>query len=598
MRQLTTDDVGLPLSEVTFVVVDLETTGGSAAEHAITEIGAVKVRGGEVLGELGSLVDPGVAIPPLVAALTGITDALVAGAPRLESVLPAFWEFSRGAVLVAHNAPFDIGFLKAACARQGLPWPAPAVVDTARLARTALRRDEVRDCKLATLARHFRASVEPTHRALDDARATVDVLHALLERVAGLGVGTLDDLTAFTSRVSPAQRAKRTLADRLPGGPGVYVFRDQRGAALYVGTTSRSIRARVRTYFTASETRRRMSEMVGIAERVEAIPCATPLEARVRELRLIAAEAPRYNRRSTRPDRESWVKLTAEPYPRLAVVREVRDDADRGARYLGPFRSAATARDAADALVAAAGLRTCTGTLPRRPRSGEAGCALAELGRCVAPCASGTQAAGYDRRVAVARAAFEGDLAAVAAALEHRMAALAADERYEDALAWRERLAALATASLRRHRLAALAGLAELVAGRLRDDGTWELHVVRHGTLAAAGTAPPGTDPRAVIDALVAAAAVVVPRHAGLPAGLTEEAEAIAAWLERPGTRLARASGSLAWPVACGGGIVDRLRRLQEGALGAQFAALPERRERGGRPAGPVLPPVSRIAAS
>lgn len=597
MRQLTTDDVGLPLSDVTFVIVDLETTGGSAAEHAITEIGAVKVRGGELLGELGTLVNPGIAIPPLIATLTGITDALVAGAPPIDAVLPTFLEFAHGAVLVAHNAPFDVGFLKAACAHLGVPWPAPVVVDTARLARTALRRDEVRDCKLATLARHFRAAVEPTHRALDDARATVDVLHGLLERVAGLGVSTLDDLTAFTSRVSPAQRAKRTLADGLPGGPGVYVFRDQRGAALYVGTTSRSIRARVRTYFTASETRRRMSEMVGIAERVDAIACATPLEARVRELRLIAAESPRYNRRSTRPDRESWVKLTAERFPRLSVVREVRDDTADGARYLGPFRSAATARDAADAIAVATGLRTCTGTLPRRPRRTGAGCARAELGHCPAPCAAGGDAVEYDRRVAVARAGLDGDLAVIAQAIEARMTELAADERFEEALAWRERLAGLATASLRRHRLAALAAHAELVAGRLREDGTWELHVIRHGALAAAGTAAPGSDPRAVIDALVATAAEVVPGHAGLPAGLTEEAEAIAAWLEQPGTRLARATGVLAWPVACGGRLVERLRRVQEGSLGAQFAALPERRERGGRPVGPVLRPVSRIAA-
>src|ERR1700712_5536904 len=91
------------LRELTFVVVDLETTGGSAASCEITEIGAVKVRGGEILGEMQTLVRPGTAIPAFIAVLTGITDAMVATAPRLEAALPAFPEFARGAALVAHH---------------------------------------------------------------------------------------------------------------------------------------------------------------------------------------------------------------------------------------------------------------------------------------------------------------------------------------------------------------------------------------------------------------------------------------------------------------------------------------------------------------
>src|SRR5882724_9070734 len=140
--QPTFDELAEPLREVTFVVVDLETTGGSAEDCGITEIGAVKVRGGELLGEFQSLVDPGCQIPPFVAVLTGITDAMVGAAPPLGGVLPAFLEFARGSVLVAHNAPFDVGFLRAACARTGRDWPAHRVVDTAVLARRMLSRDE------------------------------------------------------------------------------------------------------------------------------------------------------------------------------------------------------------------------------------------------------------------------------------------------------------------------------------------------------------------------------------------------------------------------------------------------------------------------
>src|SRR5919202_4017854 len=150
---------------------------------------------------------------------------MVAAAPRIGAVLPAFLEFARGAVLVAHNAPFDLGFLRAACADNGIPWPPAASVDTAVLARRVLSRDEVPNCKLATLAPYFSASTEPRHRALADARATVDVLHGLFERLGPLGVDTLEELAGITRQIDPVRRGKRHLADAVPHGPGVYVFR-------------------------------------------------------------------------------------------------------------------------------------------------------------------------------------------------------------------------------------------------------------------------------------------------------------------------------------------------------------------------------------
>ena len=346
MVQGTFDDLGTPLPTVTFVVVDLETTGGSPAECGITEIGAVKVRGGEVIGEFQTLVNPGGPIPAFISVLTGITDSMVASAPRIEAALPAFLEFAHGSVLVAHNAGFDISFLKAAARRTEHEWPGFRVLDTVHLARHLVRRDEVPNHPLASLARLFRATTTPDHRALHDARATVDVLHGLLERVGSLGVHSLEGRAArLPARVSPARRRKRHLADGLPDAPGVYLFKDGQGHVLYVGT-SVSIRTRVRSYFTASEHRRRMGEMVRIAESVSPIVCATTLEAEVRELRLIAQHKPRYNRRSRNPENARGSSSPVEPFPRLSVVRAVADD---GARYAGPFAS----RSAAEAAIAA-----------------------------------------------------------------------------------------------------------------------------------------------------------------------------------------------------------------------------------------------------
>ena len=248
--QLSFDELGTSLREVTFVVVDLETTGGSAERDGITEIGAVKVRAGERVGELATLVDPGTGIPPQVVALTGITTALVSGAPRLPEVLPSLLEFLGTGVLVAHNAPFDAGFLRSACERLGAPWPRPPIVCTARLARAVLSREEAPSVKLGALAELFGTSTRPTHRALADARATVEVLHHLLERIGNLGVQSLEELLTLLRDATPhrpteRQRRNRHLAEPVPSAPGVYLFRGARDEVLYVGTSG-DLRRRVR----------------------------------------------------------------------------------------------------------------------------------------------------------------------------------------------------------------------------------------------------------------------------------------------------------------------------------------------------------------
>lgn len=193
------------LSETTFVVVDLETSGAAPSTGAgITEIGAVKVRGGVVLGEFETFVNPGVEISAFITQLTGITDQMLANAPTIGQVFPSFIEFlgpEKENVLVAHNAAFDVGFLKAAAAHLDYPWPSHHVADTARLARCVLSKDDVNNCTLATLAQFFGASTSPTHRALDDARATVDVLHGIIERLGGFGITTLPQFKKIKKRL-------------------------------------------------------------------------------------------------------------------------------------------------------------------------------------------------------------------------------------------------------------------------------------------------------------------------------------------------------------------------------------------------------------
>ncbi len=549
--QPTLEEIGTPLREVTFVVVDLETTGGTPGSCAITEVGAVKVRGGEVLGEFQTLVDPGGPVPAFISTLTGITTSMVVGAPGIGEVLPSFLEFARGAVLVAHNARFDVGFLKAAAADLGHPWPAPVVLDTVALARRAVTRDEVPNHKLSTLAAFFGATVTPNHRALADARATVDVLHALLARLGPLGITHLEDLATATDPVPEGRRRKRHLADGLPDAPGVYQFRDVHGEVLYVGTAT-SIRRRVRSYFTAAEQRRRMNEMVGLAHEVVPIVCGTVLEAQVRELRLIAQHSPRYNRRSRFPERMPWVRLTVEPFPRLSIVREVRAAGGPGPMeaeaHIGPFGSRSAAEQALEALQATFRLRQCSGRLPAAPAVGASACALAGMGRCGAPCTGGQDTEGYAAVVGQVRDAMRGDPSAVVAHHAERIALLVAAERFEEAAAVRDRLQAFLRAAARAQRSRRIGALPELVAARPHEGG-WEIVVVRHGRLGATATTPPGADPRAAVGALLATAEHVP--HPVLPATSAhpEESDLVLGWLEQDGVRLVQVDHGWACPV-------------------------------------------------
>lgn len=578
-------DLGEPLVAVDFCVVDLETTG-TGRDAAITEIGASHVRAGETVGEFQTLIDPGRPVPTEISALTGITPALLRGAPTLPAVLPAFLEFSHGCVLVAHNARFDMGFLRRGCDSLGYPWQPRQVLDTLALARQIIPRTEVRNYALSTLAAHVRADTTPTHRALEDVRATVDLLHYLIARVGNRGVTTLEDLIAMMRPVSPARRQRAPWAKDLPHAPGVYWFyrsdrrtprtagpapepadpppapdpplpdpagddpQDAPQEILYVGT-SVDIRRRVQGYFTASERRARMEDMIRQAEGVACVECRTPLEAKVREVRLITAHQPRYNRRSKRAAHPVWIALTEEAYPRLSVVRDPGDKV-----RFGPFPGREAAQPVLEALQEAFPVRRCTTRLSVRRPTGA--CALAEMGRCPAPCDHRISREDYRALIGEVAAAMAGDVTAVVHAHAARIGPLSDQERFEEADEVRSRLQGYLDTSRRHHRIASLAGCPQLVAARRTTDAFapagaagrpgWEIHVVRYGRLAGAARTRPGESAvRLAEEAVLLAESVPAPRHGG--AAVPEETGLIASWLEEPGVRLIDIRGDWMWPL-------------------------------------------------
>ena len=446
------DELGTPLRDVTFCVLDLETTGGNRRDDLITEIGVVKVVGGAVEGTFQTLINPGRAIPPQITILTGLTDAVVATAPRIDAVLPTLMDFLGDAVFVAHNASFDLGFLRAALERSGRDLYRPTVVDTAALARRVLR-DEVPNCRLATLASRLRLDHQPSHRALEDALATTDLLHLLLERVAGIGVTGLDDLTALGKMAGHPQARKLTMTTGLPRTPGVYLFRGHADEVLYVGKAT-NLRQRVRSYF-GSEDRRRIGPMLREMQSIRTIELADPTTAHVVETRLIARLLPRYNRAGTRTDRYRYVRLDVDqPWPRLSIVTT---PAATG-RHMGPLPSRAAANLVVEAIQSVLPLRRCSTRLGRsyRPPADAVPCAASQLGVTQCPCAGRADADRYAAAVRVADAALGGDCDPLRAELHERMAALASAQRYEDAAVVRDRLQALIRAGRRQALIDAL----------------------------------------------------------------------------------------------------------------------------------------------
>lgn len=489
------------LYATTFVVVDLETTGLNPTESTIIEIGAVKVRGGVTLETFHSLVDPLQPLSPTIIGITGITDADLHGQPTLDTVVPAFMDFAQGSVLVAHNASFDLGFLAAAAAELGLIWGRPEHICTLRLARRLVTREEVGSYRLGDLARFFDASQTPSHRALDDARATVDVLHGLIERAGSANLTTVAALQKTATKKLPAVlAAKRGLTDALPHQPGIYIFRNAQGHPLYIGTAA-DLKRRVQSYFTGSDPRRRILEMITLATQIDHSVCAHELDAQLRESHLIATWKPPYNRRSRNPHRGWWL---VPPRARTGTgYRAARQPTGPGS--VGPFRTRTEVTQAAQLL----GLDTATAL------SGEE--IIADL--------------------------FTGDAAPITAAIV-ALTKTAAEGRFAAAAAQRDSLIDLLTVLLRQQRLSHIAACPRLQAAWPDHSGGWNLLAVDYGTVRAAVHAPSGVNIAHLIDQATATELVPAAADAGpLRGHPVEHLAIIARWITRDDCRIAGGSG-------------------------------------------------------
>ena len=393
-QRLPDAEVSTPLGAVVAALgaplacVDLETTGGHTGYDRITEVGVVRIDAEGALEEWSSLIDPQRWIPAQITALTGIDAALLEGAPTFREVREALSARLEGHIVVAHNARFDVGFLKQAFQREGVRFQ-PAVLCSVKLSRALFRG--TRGHGLDALMARLGLSGADRHRALGDARGVAQFLAQMAET-------RLDELLAACraqARIPslPAQLPAEAI-EALPEGPGVYLIYGEGDLLLYVGK-SVHVRRRVLEHFSSDHRAAREMRLAQQARRIESIETAGELAALLLESRLIKERQPVLNRRLRRTRSLctlAWTFGAGQPPEVLCAGRVVP-----GESY-GAFRTARDARQALQRFAAERGL--CDIRLGLQ--SGPGPCFGHQLERCRGACVGAESPLQHDLRLAEA----------------------------------------------------------------------------------------------------------------------------------------------------------------------------------------------------
>jgi len=431
--------LSVELERIPFVVVDLETTGGSALFDRVLEVAAIRVQNGVVQDRLERLVEPGMPIPPFVTRMTGINAALVRGEPTFDSLLPDLRQLFDGAVVVAHNASFDGNFLASAFSRAGLPASFERLC-TLRLSRRLM--PGLHSYRLDSLCAFLGFTFVQRHRAGPDAEATLRLLQHLLQTAITNGIESLAGLLRLQQQPVTRKRHKGRVDEAqvasLPTTPGVYLLKDRHGQVVYVGK-SINVRKRVRTHLRPSGTARgaaqpRLRRRLPHIADVEAIETKSELEALLLESKLVKRYLPEANSLLRDYHDYPFIKVdTTDPFPRLEATRERPSD---GAAYFGPFRRAGVVSSAVVFLNEQLGLRQCSGRL----KAGQPACALLEMKKCHGPCVGAVSAPEYARVVDEALEVLRGDSTDVLDRAALRRDRLGEELRFEEAAELRDRI--------------------------------------------------------------------------------------------------------------------------------------------------------------
>lgn len=379
--------------EAPLAIVDLETTGASAAWDRVTEIAVVEVDGGAVTSEWSTLVNPGTPIPPAIQALTGITNEMVADAPGFGELAAALHERLEGRVFVAHNARFDYGFLRQEFERAGLKFQARTLC-TVKLSRR-LYPEHPRHNLDSLIARHNLAC-GARHRAMGDAQAVWQFLRVAADERGAEAV--VEAARAVSKLPALPAHISRDRVDAIPEAPGVYLFYGEGGTPLYVGK-SIEMRSRVLSHFSADVRSAREMQLAREVRHIEWRRTCGELGALLLESRLVKDLLPVFNRQLRRASDLCGFALQPQG---LRLARAAEIDAGNVGDLHGVFRTKRAALDALRGLADEHGLCLQALGFERVRRAGA--CFRHQVRRCAGLCAGKDSPAAHQGRLVAALA--------------------------------------------------------------------------------------------------------------------------------------------------------------------------------------------------
>lgn len=402
-----TADNTISLHDTVFTVFDVETTGLSAESNRMTEIGIVKMRGGEIIDEYETLMNPGEFVPPYITQLTGITNEMVHKKPPFEELAQGILDFIKGGdtvfpVLGGHNVRFDYSFLNASLIRAGynkLDYPA---LCTARLARRLSRA--LPSKSLDSLKRHFGIHAKRKHRAIDDARATAQILAIFIDQLVNeFEFETVDDILGFQFRkiydetkTTPRFRKIKFDLKEVPKQPGIYFMLNKKDEIIYIGK-AKNLKERLGSYFyhNVSHTSK-IKKLVRYVHKVDWECTGSELSALLAESRMIKTHKPRFNSAIKSYRKFPFIKIDVQrTFPKIHKVYEILPD---GAKYYGPFASSFTVNNLIERINKLYKLRKCD-DINLKPAKSHGTCLYHEIGQCGAPCNFTSSAPEYHREV-------------------------------------------------------------------------------------------------------------------------------------------------------------------------------------------------------
>ncbi len=433
--------------DVPMIVVDVETTGHDPVHNRVTEIACVVLRGGEIIEKFSSLVNPHQFIPPFIAEMTGISNAMVFNAPEPEEVFPKVRELfaTTGAVFVAHNSQFDWKFVQETLKRCGLPQLTNPELCSCKLARRLLPKNTKKN--VGSVAQYFNIEIKNRHRALGDAEATAQFLMEFLEQIEKeYEIETMEEVLQFqnsriaaTKVTATVQNRVQPFLDALPDEPGVYKMLGADGDLLYIGK-AKSLRDRVRSYFQAgAQLPPKIGKMVRFVYSITWVETGSELSALTLESKEIKLYKPPFNTASKKSRRYPFLRLDVQDtFPRLEWCNAIEPD---GAEYFGPFRSGGMAREIAETIQKNFQLRLCRE--PLVPNENFRPCFYHQIKRCAAPCAMLQTHGEYHDEVAKVRRFLSGYSDGIIPHLEVEMMEAAENLDFETAIFLRNRIAEL-----------------------------------------------------------------------------------------------------------------------------------------------------------